>query len=314
MCGVLKGGDLVLPAKSAQVQKEAPLRKAAARPPNGGDARTAAAFATSWNTVGDGSVYTREQFLDWFSPIEPSSIQGQAVLELGFGNGSQLCHVGDYRPARLCGIELGDTLEQTRKNLRHLPEGMLELHQGDLTTADLGRFDLVYCIGVLHHLEHPEKGFESVLRHTRPGGRFHCWVYGREGNGVVIHLVDPIRRLASKLPWWVNKFGVAYPLAVPYYVYAKSLQFAARHVRTPKIRRMLAQLPLEDYSLWIAQRPFAFFHHVAFDQLVTPQTHYIARAQIERWLRHPDIDPTSTYIIQRNGNSWKFGGRRRKDE
>ena len=313
MCGVLKGGVLVLPAKSAQVQKEAPLRKAPARPPNVGDARTAAAFATSWNTVGDGSVYTREQFLDWFSPIEPSSIEGQAVLELGFGNGSQLCHVGDYRPDRLCGIDLGDTLEQTHKNLRHLPKGMLELHRGDLTTADLGRFDLVYCIGVLHHLEHPEKGFESVLRHTRPGGRFHCWVYGREGNGVVIHLVDPIRRLASKLPWWVNKFGVAYPLAVPYYAYAKSLQFAARHVRAPKVRRMLAQLPLEDYSLWIAQRPFAFFHHVAFDQLVTPQTHYIARAEIERWLRHPDVDPTSTYIIQRNGNSWKFGGRRRKD-
>ncbi|HEV3193748.1 MAG TPA: class I SAM-dependent methyltransferase [Polyangiaceae bacterium] len=303
----------MLPAEGPQAQNETDPRDEPSSVASSADAQTAAAFASSWNAVRVGSVYTRDQFLDWFSPVDPASLAGQTVLELGFGNGSQLCHVGDYRPARLCGIELGDTLEQTRKNLQHLPKGMLELYHGDLTTADLGRFDFVYCIGVLHHLENPENGFESVLRHTRPGGRFHCWVYGREGNGVVIHLVDPIRRFASKLPWWVNKFGVAFPLAVPYYAYAKSLQFASRRVRTPMVRRILGQLPLEDYSLWIAQRPFAFFHHVAFDQLVTPQTHYIGRAQIESWLRHPDVDPTSTYIIQRNGNSWKFGGHRRED-
>jgi SAM-dependent methyltransferase len=277
------------------------------------DVQTAAAFASSWNTVGEGSVYTRDQFLDWFSPIEPAIIEGKAVLELGSGNGSLLFHVGACRPARLCGLELGDTLEQTHKNLRHLPQESLELHRGDLTTADLGAFDLVYCIGVLHHLESPEEGFASVLRHTRPGGRFHCWVYGREGNGVVVHVVDPIRRLASQLPWWMTKFGVALPLALPYYAYAKALQFASHHAPTEAALRMLEGLPLAQYSLWIAKRPFSFFHHVAFDQLVTPRTHYILRATIEDWLHHPAVDPTSTYVIQRNGNSWKFGGRRRED-
>jgi SAM-dependent methyltransferase len=278
-----------------------------------GDARTAAAFATSWNTVGEGSVYTREQFVDWFEPIEPRSIEGSSVLEMGFGNGSLLYHVGAYRPGRLCGVELGDTLEQTRKNLKHLPDGMLDLHRGDLTAVDLGQFDLVYCIGVLHHLEHPERGFEAVLRHTRPGGRFHCWVYGREGNGVVVHVVDPIRRVTSTLPWWLAKYGVALPLVMPYYAYAKTLKFASRYVTGDSARELLRRLPLEQYSLWIAERPFSFFHHVAFDQLVTPRTHYIMRETIEAWLERPEIEPGSTYLSQRNGNSWKFGGRRRAD-
>ncbi len=32
------------------------------------DQKTAAAFATSWNTLPSGSVYSREQFEEWMSP------------------------------------------------------------------------------------------------------------------------------------------------------------------------------------------------------------------------------------------------------
>jgi SAM-dependent methyltransferase len=215
--------------------------------------------------------------------------------------------MGAYRPARLVGIDLGDTLETTRKNLSHLPAGMLDLHHGDLTTAQLGQFDLVYCIGVLHHLRDPRAGFDSVMRHTRPGGRFHCWVYAEEGNGIVIHVVDPIRRAVCKLPWWVTKYGVALPLAIPYFAYAKTL----RRLSESGAGGLIARLPLAEYSKWIARRPFPFFHHVAFDQLVTPQTCYLSRAAVESFLRHPDVDPDSTYLVHRNGNSWRFGGRRR---
>ena len=273
------------------------------------DAPTAAAFASSWNTVGHGSVYTRAQFLDWMEPLDPASLAGQSVLEMGFGNGSLLAHMGDYRPARLAGIELRDTLAQTRKNLRHLPQTMLELHHGDLTTADLGAFDLVYSIGVLHHLQDPSAGFDAVLRSTRPGGRFHCWVYAEEGNAVVIRVVDPIRRFTCNLPWWATKYGVALPLALPYFVYANAVRALSQ---VGGLASHLASLaPLSEYSQWIAERPFPFFHHVAFDQLVTPQTAYLSRAAVLSMLAHPDVDPATTYLVHRNGNSWKFGGRRR---
>ncbi len=267
------------------------------------DAGTAAAFASSWNNVGAGSVYTRAQFDDWFAPLEPSSFAGKDVLELGFGNGSLLYHMGACGPTRLVGVELGDTLERARENLAHLPDGMLDLRHGDLTQVALGEFDLVYCIGVLHHLANPEDGFRAVLRHTKPGGSFHCWVYAAEGNAVVIRLVEPIRRVTSRLPWWLTKYGVALPLAVPYFAYAKAV------AQMPP--RMGDHLPLGRYSRWIAQRDLAFFHHVAFDQLVTPQTCFIPRGTVDAWLAHRDVAPGSTYVEHRNGNSWKFGGRKR---
>jgi SAM-dependent methyltransferase len=272
-------------------------------PATSADVNTATAFASSWNNIWAGSVYTRAQFVDWLAPVDPGTLEGKSVLEMGFGNGSLLYHMGAFRPARLAGVELGDTFEQTRRNLAHLPEGMVELHRGDLTQVDLGSFDFVYSIGVLHHLQEPRAGFEAVVRHTRPGGQFHCWVYAEEGNGVVIHVVDPIRRVTSQLPWWLTKYGVALPLSVPYFVYAKSLRAAPA--------ALAEALPLGRYSRWIAEREFGFFHHVAFDQLVTPETHYISKGTVESWLRHPDVDPASTYVVRRNGNSWKFGGRRR---
>ncbi len=120
---------------------------------------------------------------------------------------------------------------------------------------------------------------------------------------MVMRVVDPIRRVASRLPWWLTKYGVALPLSLPYLAYAKSIR------RLPP--RVADQLPLGAYSRWIGERDLAFVRHVAFDQLVTPQTVYLSRATVDRWLTHPDVDPASTYVLRRNGNSWTFGGRRK---
>jgi len=274
---------------------------------SGGDERTAAAFATSWNNLPGGSVYTPEQVADWFTPLRPADIRGRRVLEMGCGNGSLMVHVVRWAPARLDGIDLGDSIESARANLSAAGAANWSVQRADLTQFASAGYDVVYSIGVLHHLGDPHAGFASVVRNTRPGGRFHCWVYGREGNGLVIAVVEPLRRIASRLPWWITKYAIAGPAVLPYYVYAKALRAAPRW-------GWLRALPLYDYSLWIAQRELAFFRHVAFDQLVTPRTVYLDRATIERWLAGESaIEPASTYVNMRNGNSWKFGGIKRKD-
>jgi SAM-dependent methyltransferase len=269
------------------------------------DLKTADAFATSWNNLPPGSVYTRAQFEEWLLPLSRAEVEGRTVLELGCGNGSLLFHMAGWRPAHLEGVDLGDSVTSARRNLASQDNPNWVVNQGDLTTYRQHLRDIVYSIGVLHHLKHPRVGFDSVVANTIPGGRFHCWVYAREGNGVVIWIVDPLRKLVSRFPWWFTKYAVATPLVVPYYLYAKLIS----RFRTVS---WLRTLPLFDYSLWIAAREFAFFRHVAFDQLVTPQTAYIDHETVARWLReNPSIDPATTYIVFRNGNSWKFGGRTR---
>jgi len=263
------------------------------------DRKTADAFATSWNNLPEGSVYTFDQVEDWFSPIDKSDVEDKSVLELGCGNGSLLAHLPKWRPEFVEGVDLGDSISSCQRNMHQTGFQSYKVTQADLVDFVSAGFDLVYSIGVLHHLKDPKAGFKSVLRNTKPGGKFHCWVYAKEGNAVIIHFVDPIRKLVSKLPWWITKYFVATPLVIPFYLYAKVISKS----------KAFASLPLYEYARWISRREFSFFRHVAFDQLVTPQTTYISKETIEKWFRGSD-DILESYILCRNGNSWKFGGRK----
>jgi SAM-dependent methyltransferase len=236
------------------------------------------------------------------APLGERDIFGKRVLELGCGNGSLMVHMSTWHPSLLEGVDLGDSVLTAETNLSD--NDAVRVTKADLVSfASEEPYDLVYCIGVLHHLQEPEKGFESVVRNTKPGGMFHCWVYAREGNWVIINIVDPLRKIASKLPWWFTKHILATTFVAPFYLYAKALRALPRW-------DVLKKLPLYDYALWIAEREFSFFRHVAFDQLVTPQTTYLPKERIEAWLHeNKRVDMDSTYIIFRNGNSWKFGGR-----
>lgn len=267
------------------------------------DKKTADAFALSWNNLPSGTIYTFEQFADWMSPLKEGDIKDKRVLELGCGNASLMMHLTKWIPSYIEGIDLGDSVLSARANMGMLNFVNQKVVQADLTKYRSLGFDLVYSIGVIHHLKNPKEGFEAVLRNTKAGGRFHVWVYAREGNNLIIYLLDPIRKLVSRFNWWIIKYLIATPLVLPFYFYSKIISLFPRY-------KFLRKLPLYDYSLWISKREFSFFRHVAFDQLVTPETAYISRETIESWLAEfKQIDRDSTYIIMRNGNSWKFGGR-----
>ena len=272
---------------------------------NSKDKETAEAFATSWNNLPSGSVYNFEQFEEWLSPINQTDVEGKEVLELGCGNGSLMFHLPKWNPARIEGVDLGESVLSCEKNMKLSGFQNFKITKFDLTRFESDGFDVVYCIGVLHHLKDPVEGFKSVLKNTKPGGKFHCWVYAEEGNRVVIRLVDPLRKLASKLPWWTTKYLIATPLVIPYYFYAKLVSKSS----------VFKKFPLYEYSRWIARRECSFFRHVAFDQLVTPQTAYISKETIGNWLNESEeIQENSAYIVFRNGNSWKFGGVKKTDK
>ena len=267
------------------------------------DKVTAEAFATSWNNLPAGSVYTKEQFEDWMFPVSAKEVEGKRVLEMGCGNASVLVHLLSWQPSYAEGIDLGASVTSAIKNLSATGFKNWHIQQADITTYKAGGFEIVYCIGVLHHLKEPVKGFEAVINNVKRGGRFHCWVYAKEGNTMVRLIVEPLRKIFSRFPWWFTKYFVATPAVVPFYFYAKFLN-AFRNIS------FFRNFPLYKYSLWIAKREFSFFRHVAFDQLVTPQTAYIEKKTLEKWLAADErIIPDSSYIIMRNGNSWKFGGK-----
>ena len=271
------------------------------------DIDTARAFSTSWLHLPEGSIYTADQVEDWLHPITSEDVAGRTVLELGCGNASILTHLVRWEPSEVTGVDLGNSVVSARENLEATGFTNWQIVQSDLTDFEPSEaFDVVLSIGVLHHLQDPRSGFEAVVANTRSGGRFHCWVYGFEGNRLVRAVVDPLRRILKPLPWWVKKYGIATPLSLPVFVYAKLV----RALRLKSNR--LGWLPLADYVVWLGRREVGFTRHVIFDQLVAPTTHYLSKAEIEGWLTTTEeLRPEMSYVVSRNGNSWKFGGTRK---
>jgi SAM-dependent methyltransferase len=165
-------------------------------------------------------------------------------------------------------------------------------------------FDLVYSIGVLHHLPEPKMGFLSVCNHLKPGGRVAIWVYGKEGNRWIESFVDPIRiHVTSKLPKAATR-GISFMLALPLFAGLK-LIYGPAH-RNVGLLWLKKRLPYADYLGAISGYSFAENFWNVFDHLVAPTAFYLRREKVADWFQSANAQQVE--ITQRNNNSWRATG------
>lgn len=255
--------------------------------------RTAAAFGYSWTHYPKENPYTEEQWRDWVVPLTPSDFEAKTVLDAGCGLGGFAEYARRWGAAGVVGVDLSAAIDAARERLGD----DVDLVQADIYAMPLehGSFDLAYSIGVLHHLPDPERGFRAVVETVKPGGLVFAWVYGRENNGLIVRVIDPLRRhLFTRLPRGLLKWGVSLPLAA---------------LLWPLVRlaRSGASFPYSAYFRFLAQRDFSFTHGVVFDHLVAPTSHYIRREEFEGWFRRAGLEDVQ--ISWRNQNSWRGLGR-----
>jgi hypothetical protein len=103
-------------------------------------------------------------------------------------------------------------------------------------------------------------------------------VYGREGNGWIVYLIDPIRRLTSRMPLGLLKqFSLL--LSFP-------LIFCARTLY--QIPWLGPRLPYSSYIRWLARFSLAKVHAIVLDHALTPVAHYMSRGDVEDLVRQTD--------------------------
>ena len=266
--------------------------------------KTAAAFGWQWQHFSEMHAEFETQFLDWLHPITPDFFRGKRVLDAGCGTGRHAYFAATYGASEVVALDLSDAVDAAQVNLAQFEN--VHLLQGDLLrppmrTADAGGgFDLVYSIGVLHHLPDPYAGFRSLLRYVRPGGTIAVWVYGHENNGFVRNVVEPIRRFSTRVPPSLLR-TLAWPLAVGFNGVAKGVY---RPLHGTAFGRLL---PLDEYLSSVADFSFRQNYGIVFDQLVAPTAAYIRGPELKSWFGENNLE--DVVVSHRHQNSWRGRGR-----
>jgi ubiquinone/menaquinone biosynthesis C-methylase UbiE len=105
--------------------------------------------------------------------IGPEDYQGRRVLEMGCGTGEYALWYAMHGAGSVTGIDLSDGSLAIAKQ-RRAEAGLdgVELLKMDILNCTLpdNHFDYSYSVGVLHHTGDAFRGFQHLVRTTKPGG------------------------------------------------------------------------------------------------------------------------------------------------
>lgn len=107
------------------------------------------------------------------------------ILDAGCGSGVGTEYLVHLNPqAQVLGIDLSaGTLAVAKERCQRSGANRVEFHQLSLFDVEKlpGEFDLINCVGVLHHTPDPIGGIQALAKKLAPGGLFHVFVYGELG-------------------------------------------------------------------------------------------------------------------------------------
>jgi len=107
------------------------------------------------------------------------------ILDAGCGTGVGTEYLVHLNPqAQVVGIDLSaGALAVARERCQRSGANRVEFHHLSLYDAEQlpGEFDLINCVGVLHHLPDPIRGIQAISSKLAPGGIMHIFVYGEIG-------------------------------------------------------------------------------------------------------------------------------------
>ncbi len=247
-------------------------------------------FGYEWAEYHELSAAYEEQFRRWLPFYAPEDWRGKAFLDTGCGMGRNSYWPLSYGARSGKGIDVDDrSLAAARRTLQPFDNVAVEKCSA-YDISDRDAFDIVFSIGVIHHLEWPEKALAAMTKAARPGGDVAIWVYGRENNGWLLWCLDPARKiLFSKLPISCVHALSTIPTAI--------LWIALR-------------LGLNRLSYFRLIRTFSFRHlkSIVFDQMLPRIANYWTKDEVRALMQNAGLEDVELAWV--NEMSWAARGRK----
>lgn len=217
-----------------------------------------------------------ENFRDLADPLKPEDLLGKLVLDAGCGFGRHTLHAARFGAEVVALDSSDDAVASTARNCAD--SHRVHVVQGDIYDPPFRdeAFDLVYCFGVLHHLERPHDAFVRLGELLHAGGHLALWVYGPR-QGITRHASNALRGLTTNmepaeletLSTWIAR-GLRLFSHTPYRVLG----------RVPVAGTVVSHLPVHDHHQW----PFDVVVADIYDRLRIPVRHWFTGEELERWL------------------------------
>jgi SAM-dependent methyltransferase len=245
-------------------------------------------FGYEWSHYSELRPEYEEQFRRWTVHLSPEDWRGKSFLDVGCGTGRNSYWPMTYGAASGKAVDVDrGSLAVARQNLAQFPAVSVE----EKSAYDIGEtnaYDIVFSIGVIHHLESPDLAICEMIRAAKPGGRVLIWVYGYENNEWIVRLFDPLRKLLfSRLPIaFVHHLSV-YPTV--------ALWVALR-----------AGIGRISYFNLLRGLAFRHLRSIVFDQMLPKIAHYWPRSKVEAMLREPGLHDVKLAWV--NELSWSAIG------
>ena len=201
-----------------------------------------------------------EQFLEWILPISKEYIKGKKVLNAGCGFGRHSLFCLDYGAKEVISFDNNKkSIDATRSLLKKYTNSQVKLESiHDISYKD--KFDVIFCIGVIHHLKYPKEAMLKLKQSLRKGGVLMIMVYSKEGN-------MGIRIIRKTLSFFTSKM----PLGLVYYF---SLIPTIGLYLGMKIRILKT-----DYYQIIKKYNFKHLHLIVFDHLIPTINKYYSKKE-----------------------------------
>ncbi len=129
------------------------------------------------------------------------------ILIAGCGTGQQLVNKASYKNANILAVDLSlSSLSFAKRKMQELNHSNIEFLHGDILNLKKlkKKFSVIECVGVLHHLNNPEKGLKVLLDILEPNGYLKLGLYSEYARK---HIVE-IRKIIKKYNFESDIFSI----------------------------------------------------------------------------------------------------------
>jgi SAM-dependent methyltransferase len=245
-------------------------------------------FGYQWSHYSELRAEYEEQFRRWTVHLSGEDWRGKSFLDVGCGTGRNSYWPMMYGAAGGKAIDVDRrSLAVARRNLARFPSVSVE-EKSAYEIGETNSYDIVFSIGVIHHLEFPERAIGEMVRAAKRGGLLLIWVYGYENNEWIVRVFDPLRKaLFSRLP-----IGLVHHLSLyPTMALWVTLRMGIGRIRYFDLLRGVA---------------FKHLRCIVFDQMLPKISHYWPRSKVEAMLRESGLADVRVAWV--NEMSWSAIG------